>query len=51
VRKGVLESLVKLDKLDAELLIGKIKSQFEKFKRSRDGNLWINRRVTASIAE
>jgi hypothetical protein len=45
VRNGILESLIKLENLDADVLIKKISSQFEKFAKVKEGNLWINRRV------
>lgn len=44
VRKGILESLVKLDKQDADLLIHKISSQFGDFYKQQGSNLLLRKK-------
>jgi Predicted nucleotide-binding protein containing TIR-like domain len=46
VRRGLLESLIKLDMLDANILVNKISSQFSKFTKSKEGSLYVNRRIS-----
>ncbi len=44
VRKGVLESLIKLEKQDADLLINKISSQFDRFYSHENLNLTVKKK-------